>query len=118
MSSLAGRRTRAHLRASRKRHPVAVVPAMHLHLLDGGAPGGQLSGAARHAIEAHGALTSAQRLSITVPTYLPREYTPVEADILVAALLVAGAHAAVVPAHHVQPADASLHQARSVDTVN
>ena len=98
MTSLAARRTSVHLRVSRAGHASpAPAPVVRLHLLDGGAPGGQLAGAARHAIEAHGTLTSAQRLSLTAPSDLPRLYTQAAADTLVEALLAAGAHVVVIP---------------------
>ena len=85
-------------RASHVRHPPpAPITFMTVHLLDGGASGGLLSGAARHVIEEHGALTPAQRLSITTPADLPRLYTQTEADILVDALVATGADAVVAP---------------------
>ena len=83
-------------RASHVRHPPPeAITVMTVHLLDGGAPGGLLSGAARHVIEAHGALTPAQRLSLTTPADLPRLYTPAEADILATALVSTGAYVVV-----------------------
>ena len=91
MASPIEHHTSSHLRASRARHPAPTTQLVCLRLLDGGAPGGQLSGAVRHAIEARGALTPAQRLSIAAPADLPRLYTQAEADVLVAALRTAGA---------------------------
>lgn len=95
MTSLAERRTDMHARVPHVRRR-ATVATVRLRLLDGAAPGGQLSGAVRHAVEAHGSLTSAQRLSLTAPSDLPRLYTPVEADTLTHALLAAGARVAAV----------------------
>lgn len=87
-------------RAPRVRRPAFTpTPFVCLRLLDGGAPDGQLSGAVRHAIEARGALTPAQRLSIAAPADLPRLYTQAEADSLVAALVAAGADVVTVPTH-------------------
>ena len=96
-TSLTGHRASTHIRAARVRRPsLAPVPFVSVHLLDGGAPGGQLAGSVRHAIEALGALAPAQRLSLTAPADLPRLYTQLEADTLVAALAAAGAVVAVV----------------------
>ena len=91
-TSPAEHRTSSHLRGSRARHPALTpTPLVSLRLLDGGAPGGQLSGAVRHTLEACGALTPAQRLSIAAPSDLPRLYTQAAADALVEALVAAGA---------------------------
>lgn len=96
MTNLAKRRAGSHLPASRtRRPPPAPISFVSLHLVGGGAPHGNLSGAVRHAIEAHAMLSADQRLSLTAPGDLPRLYTPAEARILLAALLAAGADAVV-----------------------
>lgn len=88
---------RTHARASHVRRPAPTTPPfVSLRLLDGGAPRGALSGAARHALEAHGSLTPAQRLSLGAPADLPRLYTPSEAAVLMDALAAAGANVIVL----------------------
>ncbi|MGP7959233.1 hypothetical protein ACTVCO_00265 [Sanguibacter sp. A247] len=67
-----------------------------VHVLDGGAPHGALTGLARHALEQHAGLTSAQRLDLCFPTALPRIYTQAHARRLAAALTEAGATVALV----------------------
>lgn len=96
MTSLAERRTDVHARVPHVRRR-ATAATVRLRLLDGAASDGQLSGAVRHAVEVHGSLTSAQRLSLTAPSDLPRLYTPSEADALSHALLAAGARLAALP---------------------
>lgn len=93
---------RIHARASHVRRPApTTTPFVSLHLLDGGAPRGALSGSVRHVIEQHGSLTPAQRLSLSAPADLPRLYTQPEAAILTDALTAAGAHVtAVAPLTH------------------
>jgi len=66
-----------------------------VHVLDGGAPRGALSGRARHVLEQVGRLTSAQRLDLCVPAALPRSYTPAQALRLADALTAAGATVAL-----------------------
>lgn len=88
---------RLHARASHVRRPApTTTPFVSLHLLDGGAPHGALSGAARHALEKHGSLTPAQRLSLSAPADLPRLYTQSEAAVLMDALAAAGANVVVL----------------------
>ena len=97
MTSLSTRRGATHLWAARTGRPSAAPVTVSVRLLDGGAAGGQLSGPARHALEAHGELTSVQRLSLASPADLPRLYTQAEADVLVQALTAAGAVAVTAP---------------------
>lgn len=88
---------RTHAPASHVRRPAtAATPFVSLRLADGGAPHGALSGAVRHAIEAHASLTPSQRLSLAAPSDLPRLYTQTEAALLVDALTAAGATVTVV----------------------
>jgi len=97
MTSLDGR---THARAADVRRPAPdTTPFVSLRLADGGAPRGALSGAVRHAIEAHANLTPSQRLSLAAPSDLPRLYTRAEAAQLIDSLRAAGASVAVVAPH-------------------
>lgn len=105
MTSFAARRSGARLRSVRDRRPQTPatnpVALTTVHLLDGGAPHGNLSGAVRHALELHGALSADQRLALGAPAALPRPYTPGEAAVLADALTAAGARVAVEEARAV-----------------
>lgn len=82
---------RTSARVRRPSHAPLRVALATVHVLDGGAPHGALTGPARHALEQHSGLTSAQRLDLCFPTTLPRAYTQVQARRLADALTAAGA---------------------------
>lgn len=79
----------------RPAHAPLRVALATVHVLDGGAPHGALTGPARHALEQHAGLTSAQRLDLCFPTALPRVYTQAQASRLADALTAAGATVAL-----------------------
>ncbi len=95
-TSLDERRRSPEVHASRTRRP-ALLATSSVTVLDGGAPRGALSGAVRHALELHGALTRAQRLALVAPATLPRTYSAAETALLVDALGAAGAQVSVRP---------------------
>lgn len=82
-------------RVRRPAHVPLRVALATVHVLDGGAPHGALTGPARHALEKHAGLTSAQRLDLCFPTALPRVYTQAQARRLADALTAAGATVAL-----------------------
>ncbi|MBD9699478.1 hypothetical protein IGS67_08245 [Flavimobilis sp. GY10621] len=86
---------RTTVRVRRPAHAPLRVALATVHVLDGGAPHGALTGPARHALEQHAGLTSAQRLDLSFPTALPRAYTQAQARRLADALTAAGATVAL-----------------------